>query len=68
MVKKEKSDMIIKSDWHIHSEFSYDLKIALEEIMRKTKEFGYEKIGITDHVTFNDEKVSVIRLQGGVKF
>lgn len=48
--------MIIMSDWHIHSEFSYDSKLTLEEIMRKSKEFGFKKIGITDHVNFNDEK------------
>ena len=48
--------MIIKSDWHIHSENSYDATLSLEEIATKTKEFGFRKIGITDHVNFNDKK------------
>ena len=48
--------MIIKSDWHIHSESSYDATLTLEEISEKAKKCGIEKIGITDHVNFNDEK------------
>lgn len=48
--------MIIKSDWHIHSEYSYDAKLPLEEIATKAKELGFEKTGITDHANFNDEK------------
>lgn len=48
--------MIIQSDWHIHSENSYDAKLTLEEIARKAKEFGFKRIGITDHANFNDEQ------------
>ena len=48
--------MIIQSDWHIHSEYSYDAKLTLEEILKTAKEFGFKKIGITDHANFNDEK------------
>ena len=48
--------MIIKSDWHIHSENSYDATLTLEEIARKAKEFGFNRIGITDHANFNDEQ------------
>ena len=48
--------MIIKSDWHIHSESSYDASLTLEEIARKAEKFGIKKIGITDHANFNDEK------------
>ena len=48
--------MIIKSDWHIHSEYSYDAKLSLSEIWENAKSFGFEKIGITDHMNFNDEK------------
>ncbi len=46
--------MIIQSDWHIHSECSYDSSLPLSEIGQKTKQFGFKKIGITDHVNFND--------------
>ena len=48
--------MIIKYDWHIHSESSYDATLTLEEIAKRAKENGIEKIGITDHLNFNDEK------------
>jgi len=48
--------MIIKSDWHIHSEASYDASLTLEKIYGNAKKYGFEKVGITDHVNFNDEK------------
>ncbi|MBE7063066.1 MAG: PHP domain-containing protein [Ruminococcaceae bacterium] len=48
--------MIIQSDWHIHSENSYDATLTLEEIARKAKEFGFKRVGITDHANFNDDK------------
>jgi len=46
--------MIIRSDMHIHSEFSYDASLPLEEIYTKAKEYGFEKVGITDHLNLND--------------
>lgn len=48
--------MIIKSDWHIHSEASYDATLPIGEIYKNARLFGFEKIGITDHANFNDEK------------
>ena len=48
--------MIIKSDWHIHTEASYDATLPLEEIYEKAESYGFRKIGITDHANFNDEK------------
>ncbi len=48
--------MIIKSDWHIHSENSYDATLPLTEILENAKKYGFEKIGITDHLNFNDQK------------
>ena len=48
--------MIIHSDWHMHSEASYDSKLPISEIEKKSLEYGFEKIGITDHLNFNDEK------------
>lgn len=47
--------MIIQSDWHIHSENSYDATLSLDVIADKAKEFGFKRIGITDHVNFNDK-------------
>lgn len=48
--------MIIHSDWHMHSEASYDSKLSIGEIEKKSLEYGFEKIGITDHLNYNDEK------------
>ncbi|MBE6597628.1 MAG: PHP domain-containing protein [Ruminococcaceae bacterium] len=47
--------MIIKSDWHIHSEASYDATLPLDGIAAGAERFGFEKVGITDHANFNDE-------------
>ena len=44
----------IRSDWHIHSEYSYDASMPLEKIANTAKEYGFERIGITDHVNYND--------------
>ena len=48
--------MIINSDFHIHSEYSYDAVLPLAEIYDAAKSFGFRKIGITDHVNLNDDK------------
>ncbi|MBE7052062.1 MAG: PHP domain-containing protein [Ruminococcaceae bacterium] len=48
--------MIIQSDWHIHTENSYDASLPLKEIAENARKFGFKKIGITDHANFNDEK------------
>ena len=44
------------SNWHIHSEASYDASLTLEEIAEKSREYGFSRIGITDHLNFNDKK------------
>ena len=48
--------MMIRSDWHIHSEASYDASLTLEEIAQGAQKFGFESIGITDHANFNDDQ------------
>lgn len=48
--------MFINSDWHIHSEYSYDASNPLECIVKEAKEQGLCNIGITDHLNFNDAK------------
>jgi histidinol phosphatase-like PHP family hydrolase len=47
---------MIHSDWHIHSEYSYDASNPLELIAKNTKEQGLRLFGITDHANFNDAK------------
>ncbi len=46
---------MIHSDWHIHSEYSYDASLPLEVIAENAKEQGLHFVGITDHMNFNDE-------------
>lgn len=48
--------MIITSDFHIHSEYSYDARNPLSHIVEQAKAQGLCRIGITDHLNFNDEK------------
>ena len=48
--------MIIRSDWHMHSEFSHDSKLPLQEIVDKGREGGFIKLGVSDHVNLNDER------------
>ena len=47
---------MIHSDWHIHSEHSYDATTPLAEIAQNATAQGLCRIGITDHANFNDEK------------
>ena len=46
--------MIVRSDWHIHTEASYDASLPLREILETARQLGIEKLGITDHLNFND--------------
>ena len=48
--------MLIRSDWHIHSDASYDSALPLSEIIEKSSAFGFDMVGITDHANFNDTK------------
>ena len=43
---------MIYSDFHIHSEYSYDSKLSLSELVTRCKEIGLKKFGVTDHVNF----------------
>ena len=47
---------VIHSDWHIHTEHSYDASNPLEAIIREAKKQGLRLVGITDHANFNDAK------------
>ena len=46
--------MIIHSDWHIHTEASYDASLPLRQILHAAAQLGIDKLGITDHLNFND--------------
>ena len=47
---------MIHSDWHIHSEHSYDATTPLEAIIEGAQKQGLRFVGITDHANFNDKK------------
>ena len=47
---------MIHSDWHIHSEHSYDASNPLTTIGDNAKVQGLYRVGITDHLNFNNEK------------
>lgn len=47
---------MIHSDWHIHSENSYDATLTLDGIAQAGQAQGLKLMGITDHANFNDEK------------
>lgn len=48
--------MIIRSDWHIHSAASYDSSLPLDVLAEKAAEYDFCKVGVTDHVNYNDQK------------
>lgn len=47
---------MIYSDWHCHSEYSYDATNTLETIAENAIAQGLRFVGVTDHANFNDEK------------
>lgn len=46
---------MIHSNWHIHTENSYDASLPPSVIAKKATEMGYRQIGITDHANYNDK-------------
>ncbi|MBQ8309547.1 MAG: PHP domain-containing protein [Clostridia bacterium] len=46
---------MIHSDWHIHSEYSYDARTKLEALIAGVHEQDLKRIGVTDHVNYNDK-------------
>ena len=48
--------MIIHSDWHIHSENSYDASNPITVIGDQANTQGLRCFGITDHANLNDDK------------
>lgn len=46
--------MLIHSDWHNHSAASYDSSLALDTLAQAAETYSFRKIGITDHLNYND--------------
>ena len=55
-MRTERKKTVIHSDWHIHSEHSYDASNTLDAIAQQAQAQGLRFVGITDHANFNDEK------------
>ena len=47
---------MIYSDWHIHTDASYDARLPLETLIAAAKAQGLRGFGITDHLNYEDEK------------
>ena len=47
---------MIHSDWHIHTDASYDAKLPLETLIKASREQGLRGFGIADHLNYNDNK------------
>lgn len=45
---------MIHSDWHVHSEYSYDARTKPDALIAGAREQKLQKIGVTDHVNYND--------------
>ena len=43
---------IFTTDWHIHTEASYDATMPYEELIQSAKESGITEFGITEHVNY----------------
>jgi histidinol phosphatase-like PHP family hydrolase len=51
--KKKGGFFMYNSDWHIHSEASYDASLSVEELIASAKDIGLKQFGITDHANLN---------------
>lgn len=45
-------EVFYESDWHIHTNASYDASLLVPHLLEKAKEGGIKSLGITDHVNF----------------
>lgn len=45
-------DIFYDSDWHIHSEASYDADLKVPDLIESAKINGIKQFGITDHVNY----------------
>ncbi len=47
---------MIHSDLHLHSEYSYDSCLPLDDIITAAKTRGYRQVGVTDHLNLPNHK------------
>lgn len=44
--------MIYETDWHIHTEASYDADLKVSDLIERAKQNGIRQFGISDHVNY----------------
>lgn len=59
---------MIKYDFHIHTEYSYDSRIKGNEMMDRALELGYDELAITEHVDLLPQELSVFGLPSLKKY
>ncbi len=59
---------MIKYDFHIHTEYSYDSRIKGIELMDRALELGYDELAITEHVDLLPQELSVFGLPSLKKY
>ncbi len=57
-----------KTDFHIHTEFSYDSSIRSEELLPHAKTLGYEAIAITEHLDLLPQELGLFGLKSLHKY
>lgn len=45
-------EIFYDSDWHIHTEASYDAELKVPDLIERAKQNGIKQYGITDHVNY----------------
>jgi len=61
IIKVVRGNFMIKTNMHIHSEYSWDSKMKLSDIARILVENQIEYAAITDHVEFDREDMMYVR-------
>ena len=41
-----------ETDWHIHTEASYDADLKVSDLIERAKQNGIRQFGISDHVNY----------------
>lgn len=59
---------MIKHDYHLHTEFSYDSRIKGSDLLRKMIKLGFKEIAITEHLDLLPQELSLYGLPSLTKY
>lgn len=70
MITKNREDIKVRADYHIHTEFSDDSDYAMEQVIKDAIKKGFDELCFTDHVDYGvkkdwDEPGEMIYRKGG---